>query len=135
MDGSGTTSTSQLSVTPTQLSFGSVNVGSSKNLTETIQATNADVNVSSAAWNGAGYSVSGITFPVTVKAEYQQVLHSYVCAAECGSRHWAAFPYQKARCTTNSPDQASFSGTGVQVAQQYTVDSELGSQHFDSNGI
>ncbi|HSS98264.1 MAG TPA: choice-of-anchor D domain-containing protein, partial [Terriglobales bacterium] len=70
LDGNGTTTTSngQLSVSPTQLSFGSVNVGSSKNLTETIQATNADVKISSAAWNGSGYSVSGITFPITIKA-------------------------------------------------------------------
>ena len=58
----------QLAITPAQLSFGSVNVGSSKNLTETVQASNADVKISSAAWNGAGYSVSGITFPITVKA-------------------------------------------------------------------
>src|SRR5579885_2625167 len=54
-----------LAVSPTTLSFGNVNVGSSSSLTATLSASNADVTVSSASWNGTGYTVSGITFPVT----------------------------------------------------------------------
>jgi fibronectin type 3 domain-containing protein len=57
-----------LAVSPSTLSFGNVAVGSSSSLTGTLSATNSDVVVSSAAWNGSGYSVSGITFPVTVAA-------------------------------------------------------------------
>jgi hypothetical protein len=57
-----------LAVSPSSLSFGNVAVGGSSSLTGTLSATNADVVVSSAAWNGSGYSVSGITFPVTVAA-------------------------------------------------------------------
>jgi hypothetical protein len=55
-----------LAVSPSTLSFGNVAVGGSSSLTGTLSATNADVVVSSAAWNGSGYAVSGITFPVTV---------------------------------------------------------------------
>ena len=57
-----------LAVSPSTLSFGNVAVGSSSSLNGTLSATNADVVVSSAAWNGSGYSVSGITFPVTITA-------------------------------------------------------------------
>ena len=61
-------STGTLAVSPSTLSFGNVAVGSNSSLTGTLSATNADVVVSSAAWSGSGYSVSGITFPVTVAA-------------------------------------------------------------------
>src|SRR5579884_3527091 len=57
-----------LAVSPSSLSFGNVAVGSSASLTGTLSATTDDVTVSSAAWNGSGYSVSGITFPITVAA-------------------------------------------------------------------
>lgn len=57
-----------LAVSPSSLSFGNVAVGSSASLTGTLSATNADVTISSAAWSGSGYSVSGITFPVTIAA-------------------------------------------------------------------
>jgi len=57
-----------LAVSPSTLAFGNVTVGGSSSLTGTLSATNADVVVSSADWNGSGYSVTGITFPVTVAA-------------------------------------------------------------------
>lgn len=57
-----------LSVAPTNMSFGTVAVGSSANLTGTLTAGTSDINVTSAAWTGQGYNVSGITFPSTVAA-------------------------------------------------------------------
>jgi Abnormal spindle-like microcephaly-assoc'd, ASPM-SPD-2-Hydin len=64
----GSSTTGQLSVSPATLSFGSVAVGSNASQSATLSAASNDVTVSSAAWNGSGYSVSGITFPVTVPA-------------------------------------------------------------------
>ena len=61
-------SSGQLAVSPSTLAFGNVTVGSNSTLTGTLTASTADVTVSSASWNGQGYSVSGITFPVTVNA-------------------------------------------------------------------
>jgi ASPM-SPD-2-Hydin domain-containing protein len=58
----------QLGVTPSTINFGNVAVGSSASQSATLTATDADVQVSSAAWNGQGYSLGGITFPVTVPA-------------------------------------------------------------------
>ena len=57
-----------LAVTPGTLSFGSVAVGASKSLTATLSATNGDVQVSAADWNGQGYSLSGVSFPLTVSS-------------------------------------------------------------------
>ena len=57
-----------LTVSPSTLDFGNVAVGSDSSLTGTLKASDADVKVSSADWSGAGYSVSGITFPVTIPA-------------------------------------------------------------------
>ncbi|MBV9181964.1 MAG: choice-of-anchor D domain-containing protein [Acidobacteria bacterium] len=55
-----------LTVSPAALNFGDVTVGASSTLTGTLMASNSDVIVSSASWNGAGFSVTGITFPITV---------------------------------------------------------------------
>ena len=120
LDGNGTTTTSngQLSITPAQLSFGSVNIGSSKNLTETIQATNADVNISSAMWNGSGYSVSGITFPITIKAGTSKAF-TVTFAPQAGGAVTGRLSL--ASDAANSPSKSAFDGTGVQVAQQHIV--------------
>lgn len=58
----------QVSVAPAIVKFGTVALGSSVNLTGTLTAGSSDINVSSADWNGQGYSVSGITFPIKVAA-------------------------------------------------------------------
>src|SRR5438128_11591293 len=61
-------SAGQLSVTPSSFSFGSVLVGKSKSLNGVLSATNSDVTVSSASWNGQGFALNGISFPATVPA-------------------------------------------------------------------
>jgi len=58
----------QLSVSPATMSFGNVAVGTNSMQQGTLTAASADIKVTSAAWNGQGYSLSGITFPVTVPA-------------------------------------------------------------------
>jgi hypothetical protein len=58
----------QLTVTPSSFSFGNVAVGKSKALTGKLSASNSDVTVSSASWNGQGFALSGISFPTTVPA-------------------------------------------------------------------
>jgi hypothetical protein len=65
---SGTGQQGQLTVSPASVDFGNVAVGSTLSKTGTLGATGANVTISSAAWNGQGYSVGGITFPVTVAA-------------------------------------------------------------------
>jgi hypothetical protein len=58
----------QLAVTPTSLDFDKVPVGTTKGQTAALTAGDSSITVTSADWSGAGYSVSGIVFPVTVPA-------------------------------------------------------------------
>lgn len=48
--------------------FGSVAIGSSKNQTGSLTAGSTNVTISTASWNGQGYALGGITFPVTLSA-------------------------------------------------------------------
>lgn len=107
-----------LAVSPSSLNFGNVNVGSSSSLTGTLTATNSDVVVSSAAWNGSGYSVSGITFPVTVSAgttaNYRVTFAPPAAGASAGSISF----------TSNASDagtQQTFTGTGTQPTHEVTL--------------
>jgi ASPM-SPD-2-Hydin domain-containing protein len=119
LQGSGTTTASaQLSLSPSTLAFGSVNVGSTKNLTGTITASNADVVVSSAAWNGTGYSVTGITFPTTVQSGKSASFTVTFAPQAAGS---APGNISFVSDATNSPAAGTFTGTGVAVGQQHTV--------------
>jgi hypothetical protein len=63
-----TVAAGQLAVSPARLNFGQVAVGQQSTITGTITAGDSSVAVTSADWSGEGFSVSGITFPVTVAA-------------------------------------------------------------------
>src|SRR6266849_4378758 len=69
--GSGThqdVPTGQLAVSPSTLAFGQVAVGQEATKTGTLKAGDARITVASADWSGEGFSVSGMTFPVTIAA-------------------------------------------------------------------
>jgi fibronectin type 3 domain-containing protein len=111
-------STGTLAVSPSALSFGNVAVGGSSSLTGTLSATNADVVVSSAAWNGSGYSVSGITFPATVAAgkstTYSVTFTPPAAGSSPGSISFAS----------NASDASltqSFTGDGTQSSGSHSV--------------
>jgi hypothetical protein len=57
-----------LAVSPSTLDFGQVEVGKVKHQTGTLTAGSSSIMVTSADWSGDGYSVSGIVFPLTVRA-------------------------------------------------------------------
>jgi len=107
-----------LAVSPSSLNFGNVAVGNSSSLTGTLSATNADVTVSSAAWSGSGYSVTGITFPVTVaagtSAKYTVTFTPPAAGTSSGSISF----------TSNASDASltqSFTGAGTQSSGQHSV--------------
>ncbi len=60
-----------VTVSPSALNFGSVGVGSSAVLSGNLIAGNSTVTVSTVDQTGQGYSLSGITFPVTLAAGQQ----------------------------------------------------------------
>jgi Abnormal spindle-like microcephaly-assoc'd, ASPM-SPD-2-Hydin len=67
LSGTGTGAGS-LSVAPATASFGSVTVGSSKSVTETLAATGTAVVVSSATTTNSEFTLSGMSFPATIAA-------------------------------------------------------------------
>jgi hypothetical protein len=65
---SGEVPAGQIAVSPSTVDFGKVPVGTKKTQQGILTAGNSSITVSSANWSGHGYSISGITFPVTVPA-------------------------------------------------------------------
>jgi len=107
-----------LSVSPAALNFGDVAIGNSASLHGTLSAINADVVVSSAAWNGSGYSVSGITFPVTIPAgESANYTVTFAPPGAGVSSGEISFISN----ASNSALNQTFSGDGTQTSRQYSV--------------
>ena len=111
--GSGAVS-GQLAVSPTTLSFGTVNVGSSKNMTGTLSASTNSVTVSSASWNGPGFSVSGLSFPVTLAAGQSLPFTVTFAPQSSGSASGLVSFVSNAG---NSPSNESLTGSGAQATQ------------------
>ncbi len=75
-----------LGTNPTSLSFGSVTVGSSQSLSETVTNTGgSSVTISQIGISGTGVSLSGITTPVTLTAGQSATFTATFTAASAGS--------------------------------------------------
>lgn len=115
----GGTGGGQLAVTPTTMSFGNVAVGANSVKQGTLTAASSDVKVSSAAWNGQGYSVGGITFPVTVPAG-QSVPFTVTFAPQAAGSVPGSIAFDSD--ATNSPTTETLTGDGTQQSQsQHSV--------------
>jgi len=104
----------QLAVTPATMSFGNVAVGSNSVQQGKLTAGTSDVTVSSAAWNGQGYSLSGITFPATVPAG-QSVGFSVTFAPQASGSTPGSVTFDSD--ATNSPTTETLTGSGTQASQ------------------
>ncbi|MBZ5571181.1 MAG: choice-of-anchor D domain-containing protein [Acidobacteriia bacterium] len=113
LSGNGLTA-GQLGVSPATMDFGDVTVGNSANQTGTLTAGASDITVSSAAWNGQGYSVSGITFPVTVPAG-QSVNYTVTFTPQAPGNAPGTISFVSD--ATNSPSTQTLTGNGVQASQ------------------
>jgi len=109
---------SQLAVAPTTMSFGNLAVGSKSTQKGILTAGTTDITVSSAAWNGQGYALSGITFPVTVPAG-QSVPFSVTFDPQApGSAPGTVAFVSDA---TNSPTTETWTGSGTQQQSGHSV--------------
>ncbi len=110
--------TGALAVSPSTLNFGNVAVGGTSSLTGTLSASTADVTVSSASWSGSGYSVSGVTFPMSVAAgQSAQYTVTFTPPAAGSSPGSISF-------VSNASDSSlkqSFSGSGTQTTSSHSV--------------
>jgi hypothetical protein len=112
---SGTTLTgNQLAVSPAKLAFGTVTVGTTKTLTGTLSVGDSDVTISSASWNGQGYSITGIDFPVTIPANTSLDFSVSFAPESAGAVSGGIIFVSDA---TNSPTTQTFSGAGGTVTQ------------------
>jgi hypothetical protein len=115
--GTGQTA-AQLSVKPSSMNFGSLAVGASDQQSGTLTASGSSVTVSSANWNGPGYSLSGITFPATISAGASVPFTVTFTPQAFGSAHGQISFLSNA---TTSPITVSLAGIGTQTLQ-HSVD-------------
>jgi hypothetical protein len=104
----------QLVANPSIMNFGNVAVGGNAVKSGSVTAGSSDITVSSAAWNGQGYSLSGITFPVTVPAT-QSVQFTVTFAPQTAGSTPGNIAFDSN--ATNSPTTVTLSGNGTQQSQ------------------
>jgi Abnormal spindle-like microcephaly-assoc'd, ASPM-SPD-2-Hydin len=111
LSGTGTPA-GQLAVNPTSLNFGSVTVGNNSQQTAQLVATGATVTVSSVNVSNGVFTVSGLSFPVTIPAgQNAQFTVTFTPQATGAASGTASFTSDAA----NSPAVLSLSGTGTQT--------------------
>src|SRR5205807_1609459 len=116
---SGTGVQPQLSVTPPSVSFGNVLVGSTgvQNLTLT-NSGSASLTIAQGTFTGAGFSISGPTFPLTLaRSEERRV------GEECSPRATGSLSSSVSLISNapHSPSTIALSGTGVQRELSVTL--------------
>jgi hypothetical protein len=111
--------TSQLSLSATTLSFGDVTVGSSTSASLTLTSTGtAAVTINSAAVTGAGFSVSGASFPLTLNPKQTVTLDVEFAPTTAGAATGQIAI--SSNSSTNANAAVGLSGTGQ--AEQHEVD-------------
>jgi hypothetical protein len=117
LTGTGITATSgNLTIAPSTLNFGSVDVGSSTEQTLTLAATNKSITVSSAGSSNSQFTIPGATFPMTIGAGETTNLDVVFSPTTSGASS-GEFTF-----VSNASDpQASEPLTGNGVVPQYSV--------------
>jgi hypothetical protein len=101
----------QLAVAPFTMSFGNVSVGSNATQKGTLTAGTSDIAVSSAVGSGRGYSLSEISFPVTVAAG-QSIPFAVTFAPQTAGSAPGSIAFNSN--ATNSPTSEELTGSGTQ---------------------
>jgi len=101
----------QLSATSTSISFGSVQIGSSQTLSETLTNTGgSNVTISQASITGAGFSLSGLSLPFTLGAGQSKAFSiTFAPQTAGGANGSVAIASDASNPTLNT----SLSGTGA----------------------
>jgi len=115
LTGTGVT-VGQLTLSPTALSFGNVNVGTSMTQPLSLSATGGTVIVSSASSSNSQFSISGASFPLTIAAGQNTTIDAVFSPSQSGASSGTV-----TFASTASNSQISESLTGTGVTPQYTV--------------
>jgi len=104
-----------LNPNPSSLVFGSVQVGSSANLSETLTNTGGStITISQANLTGAGFSISGLTLPLTLTATQSVTFTATFTATSAGA---ASGNLSVVSNAPNSLLNIALSGTGTTAGQ------------------
>lgn len=103
----------KLTIAPTTLSFGNVTVGATETLTLGLQATGGSVTVSSATSSDAQFTVSGLSFPLTIASGQEASLNVKFTPKKNGK---TSATLSFLNNTTESPKTEAMSGTGTAVS-------------------
>jgi hypothetical protein len=100
-----------LAASPSALSFGNVQQGKSSDLSETLTNTGSStVTISQANLTGAGFSISGLTLPLSLTANQSVTFTATFTPASTGSANGSVSVVSTA---SNSPLAIALSGTGT----------------------
>ncbi len=105
--GSGTTG--QLTITPSTLNLGSVDIGSTTTGVSTVTATGGSITISSASSSSSQFSLSGASFPMTLASGQSAQLNVVYAPTTSGSAS-ATLTFTTASSSRNTE---SLTGTGV----------------------
>jgi hypothetical protein len=104
----------QLAVTPPNIAFGNVIVGTDGQQNGTLSATGETVVVSSDSVSGSAFAVSGLSFPVTIPAgQHVQFTVTFTPAGTGAASGSVSFTSN----ASNSPTIETFTGTGTSAPQ------------------
>ncbi len=110
LSGTGTTP-GFLSATPSTLAFGSVQVGNSTSLSQSLTNTGASsVIISQANLSGTGFSISGLSLPLTLTASQSVTFTATFAPTAAGAASGSLSVVSNA---SNSPLTINLSGTGT----------------------
>jgi len=117
LTGTGTTTTvDQLTIAPTSLNFGSVDIGNTTTQPSTITASGGSVTVSSASSSSSQFSIAGASFPLTLSAGQSAQFNVIYAPTTSGS---ASATLTLISNASDSKATEALSGTGV--SPQYSV--------------
>ncbi|MGB2678563.1 MAG: choice-of-anchor D domain-containing protein [Candidatus Acidiferrum sp.] len=118
LTGTGIAPVLQLTVTPASLSFGSITTGTSTTQSVTVtNSGNGSVTLSQISESGAGFSVAGITVPLTLAAGQATSFNVTFDPASAGNLSGSVTVTSNA---ANSPQAIALTGTGT-AAASYSV--------------
>src|SRR5205823_3337101 len=111
LSGTGVTATHLLAASPTNLSFGNVNVGNNSAQKVTLtNSGNSSVTISSVNTSGTGYSASGVNANTTLTPGQTATVNVTFAPSTAGS---VTGSVSVASSASNSPTTISLSGSGV----------------------
>lgn len=115
LSGNGS-SVGQLALSPTSLSFGSVDIGTTESLSGTLSASGSSITISSISSTSSQFALSGLTLPLTL-AVGQSAPFSITFTPQASGTASGSFSFVSN--ASNSPSTEAVSGSGQTV--QHTV--------------